>query len=54
MGDVININTERIKKQYEDAATVNINLALDNVIKKKVERDIRKDMIKGYLKLLSK
>jgi hypothetical protein len=54
MGEVINFNTYKIEKQYQQAGSISINLALDEVKQVKITRkNIEREMIKGYLALLS-
>ena len=54
VGEVMYLNKYKIEKQYQQTASMSINLALENVDRRKVKRDIEKEMIKGYMALLSK
>jgi hypothetical protein len=54
VGEVINFNQVKVEKQYQQVGSLSINLALDNVKYEKHNRNIKQEMIKSYMKLLSK
>jgi hypothetical protein len=53
MKDVVYLQQYKINKQYQQAGSLSINLALDNVEQKKIKRNIAKEMQLGYMLLLS-
>jgi hypothetical protein len=54
MGEVIHFNKLKMEKAYQNAGSLSINLALDNVTYKKITRNLKHDYIKAYMSLLSK
>lgn len=51
MSNVISLKELQMKKMYEDVGSLCLELKKDNVYQAK--KDIRKQMIKGYISLLS-
>jgi putative cell wall-binding protein len=49
---VVSLEQFKIERQYKEFHTTTLNLALDT-IHKPIQRNIRKEMISGYMKLLS-
>jgi hypothetical protein len=56
MNNVVSMSRYKAEKQYQQYSTdCSLNLALDTVTYKHTQpRDIAKEMVKSYLKLLSK